>query len=136
VCRDAAGCARDSSRPWYARRRPWRSLLNGRSVMRPARKPSKMSCNQCDELTAPRLIRSPGELARTIRVLHASVLDGTVELVEVPDIASEGQVFNFPDGGPSREFVRYRLKCCACQLAFELSLCGTPSRWAGPVDAA
>jgi hypothetical protein len=32
-CRDAAGCARDSSRPWYARRRPWRSLLNGRSVV-------------------------------------------------------------------------------------------------------
>ena len=31
-CRDAAGCARGSSRPWYARRRPWRSLLNGRSL--------------------------------------------------------------------------------------------------------
>jgi len=26
------GCARGSSRPWYARRRPWRSLLNGRSL--------------------------------------------------------------------------------------------------------
>ena len=33
-CRDAAGCARGSSRPWYARRRPWRSLLNGRSLDR------------------------------------------------------------------------------------------------------
>ena len=31
-CRDAAGCARGSSRPWYARTRPWRSLLNGRSL--------------------------------------------------------------------------------------------------------
>jgi len=31
-CRDAAGCARGSSRPWYVRRRPWRSLLNGRSL--------------------------------------------------------------------------------------------------------
>jgi hypothetical protein len=30
--RDAAGCARDSSRPWYARTRSWRSLLNGRSL--------------------------------------------------------------------------------------------------------
>ena len=30
--RDVAGCARGSSRPWYARRRPWRSLLNGRSL--------------------------------------------------------------------------------------------------------
>src|SRR5579863_587540 len=27
-----AGCARGSSRPWYGRRRPWRSLLNGRSL--------------------------------------------------------------------------------------------------------
>ena len=33
-CRDAAGCARGSSRPWYARKRPWRSLLNGRSFGR------------------------------------------------------------------------------------------------------
>src|SRR5450631_2963773 len=33
-CRDATGCARGSSRPWYARRRPWRSLLNGRSLDR------------------------------------------------------------------------------------------------------
>ena len=32
LCRDAAGCARGSSRPWYVRRRPWRSLLNGRSL--------------------------------------------------------------------------------------------------------
>lgn len=31
-CRYDAGCARDSLRPWYARRRPWRSLLNGRSL--------------------------------------------------------------------------------------------------------
>ena len=30
--RDAAGRARGSSRPWYARTRPWRSLLNGRSL--------------------------------------------------------------------------------------------------------
>ena len=34
-CRDAAGYARGSSRPWYARTRPWRSLLNGRSFDRP-----------------------------------------------------------------------------------------------------
>jgi hypothetical protein len=31
---DAAGCARGSSRPWYARTRPRRSLLNGRSLAR------------------------------------------------------------------------------------------------------
>jgi hypothetical protein len=33
-CRDAADCARGSSLPWYARTRPWRSLLNGRSLDR------------------------------------------------------------------------------------------------------
>jgi hypothetical protein len=32
MCRDAAGSARGSSRPWYARTRPWRSLLNGQVV--------------------------------------------------------------------------------------------------------
>jgi hypothetical protein len=86
-----------------------------------------MSCSRCEELTAPRLIRSPRELTRTVRALHASILDGTVELVEVREVTDEGPVFNFPEGGPSKEFVKYRLKCCTCQLAFDLSLCGDPS---------
>jgi len=95
-----------------------------------------MSCSRCEELTAPRLIKSPSELARTVRALYASVLDGTVELVEVRDVAVEGQVLNFREGGPSREFVKYRLKCCTCQLAFDLSLCGDPSGWPAPMGAA
>jgi hypothetical protein len=36
-CRDAAGCARGSSRPWYARATVRRSPLNGRSLGRRAR---------------------------------------------------------------------------------------------------
>jgi hypothetical protein len=31
-CRDGRGCVRGSSGPWYAPRRPWRSLLSGRSL--------------------------------------------------------------------------------------------------------
>ena len=50
LCRDAAGCARGSSRPWYARRRPWRSLLNGRSFGR-----RRHDC----EFVAPRVVAMP-----------------------------------------------------------------------------
>jgi hypothetical protein len=53
-CRDAAGCARDSSQPWYARRRPRRSLLNGQVVSRTRDEPSVPCSTQVLDISVDR----------------------------------------------------------------------------------
>ena len=65
-CRDAAGYARGSSRPWYTRRRPGRSLLNGRTLDR-------------------RSELSPGNPTRQLPVLRRTGWPAVVEVPTRPD---------------------------------------------------
>ncbi len=90
-----------------------------------------MSCNRCEELIAPRLVRSPVELTKALRVVHENVTDGTLELIETHEIGPEGRFVDFREGGPWKEFLRIRLTCCVCQQSFDHSLCGDLSRWLG-----
>jgi hypothetical protein len=68
-------------------------------------------------------------LTKAIRVVHEEVTDGTLELIETRDFGPEGRVLDFREGGPWKEFLRIRLKCCACQQSLDHSLCGDLSRW-------
>lgn len=83
-----------------------------------------MSCSRCDDLRAPRLIRTPGDLAKALHVVHTNMTDGTVELIETQEFGPEGQCLDVHEGGQWKEFLRYRLKCSACQNSFDHSLCG------------
>jgi hypothetical protein len=82
----------------------------------------------------PRLIRTPRELTKAVRVLHTNMTNGTLELIEAREVGSDGQFLDFRENGSWREFLRYRLKCRACQQSFDQSLCGDLSKWARRVD--
>ena len=88
-----------------------------------------MSCNRCDELMSARLISTPVELTKAIRFVHEKITDGRLALIETRDFGPEGRILDVSEGGPWKEFLRIRLKCCACQLLFDHSLCGDLSAW-------
>jgi len=75
-------------------------------------------CSLCQELQVEFAIRTPGELAKAIRVVQANVADGSLK-VESPDRSSPIQ--DLKADGPWADIISYRFSCAQCGTHFELS---------------
>jgi hypothetical protein len=80
-----------------------------------------MSCNRCDELMVPFLIRTPGELGKAVRVVQANLTDGTLEQVEAGDVSSKPQFRDLREEGPWDDVLSYRFQCRECGQSFSLT---------------
>ena len=80
-----------------------------------------MSCNRCDELMVPFLIRTPGELGKAVRVVQANLADGTLEQVDVGDVTSKGQFRDLREDGPWDDVLSYWFQCRECCQSFSLT---------------
>jgi hypothetical protein len=63
-------------------------------------------------------MRTPGELAKAIRVVQANVADGTLRPIEQPGTPPLASV---PPDGPWADVISYRFHCVQCGAQFELS---------------
>jgi len=99
-----------------------------------------VSCNQCEDLDLTWEIRSPGELAKAIRVARANLKDGTiVESSYWPKgiIKTENEPFsNIKESGPFEDIIQYYFECPKCCQLYSFS-CetyhGSGGEWA-PVN--
>jgi hypothetical protein len=81
-----------------------------------------MSCERCDELHQLIEIRSPGELAKAIRVIQANIEDGTLEQTQRADVGASTTPFrSVPDSGPWDDILLYEFACRSCSSRFRLS---------------
>jgi hypothetical protein len=81
-----------------------------------------MSCEHCEELHKRFAIRSPAELAKAIRVIQASLADGTLEQSLCADLGASTTPFRtVRDSGPWNDFLLYKFVCRSCRAGFQLS---------------
>ena len=75
-------------------------------------------CPSCQQLQAEFPIRTPGELAKAIRVVQANIADGTLQPIEQ---AGEQPVTSVRPDGPWADVIAYLFRCASCGTQFELS---------------
>ena len=75
-------------------------------------------CPSCQDLHVEFAIRTPGELAKAIRVVQANIADGTIRPIEQPGAAPIASIA--PDG-PWPDVIAYLFRCATCGTQFELS---------------
>lgn len=91
-----------------------------------------MTCPSCEPLNVEWPIRSPGELAKALRVARANLEDGTLVELEEPEALVVQSVRDVPEDGPWPDVVQCRFGCAACGARFELSAetyHGAGGRW-------
>lgn len=76
-----------------------------------------MACEACQPLDLEWMIRTPGELAKAIRVAQGNLRDGT--LVEVPSEWSPS-VQNCAPDGPWEDYVHWEFRCNSCGALYRL----------------
>lgn len=79
-----------------------------------------MSCNRCQELMAPFLIRTPGELGKAVRAVQANLTDGTLEQVAAGEL-SPRPFCDIRENGPWDDVLSYRFRCRECSQSFSLT---------------
>ena len=88
-----------------------------------------MSCPRCEELHLKFEIRTPGELARAIRIVQANLKDGTIEQVSRDVLGASTQQFvSLNDEGPWDDVLLYAFSCRSCRSQFHLSADTYPGR--------
>ena len=97
-------------------------------------------CADCDQLAVDFPIRTPADLSRSLRLVRASLADGT--LVEEPATADRAlytsAMRDLPDDGPWPDYVELRFRCRTCGSRFKLTAetyHGAGGRW-GRVERA
>ena len=99
-----------SQRGGYATR-----CVNGYSeAVAPNDRKRSVSCARCGDLDQEVPIRTPGELAKVIRVIRGNIDDGTI--VVVP-----GQSFDLPEAGPWPDIIDFTFECRECRVRFSLA---------------
>ena len=69
----------------------------------------------------PFTIRTPGELGKAMRIVHANLRDGTLDQVEAGEFASKGRFLDVVEDGPWEDVLHYRFSCIRCGQAFDLT---------------
>ena len=80
-----------------------------------------MPCSRCEELNQRFGIRTPGELAKAIRVVRANLADGTLEPAQGDDPGASTLPFaSISESGPWPDVVLYEFCCRSCRSRFRL----------------
>jgi len=81
-----------------------------------------MSCSRCKELHLRFEIRSPGELAKAIRIIQANLQDGSLEQVPGEGVGVPAEPFlSLSESGPWDDVLLYEFSCRSCGSRFRLS---------------
>lgn len=81
-----------------------------------------MSCSRCKDLHLRFAIRSPGELAKAIRIVQAHLKDGTLAQMPREGIGAPPEPFlSLSGSGPWDDFLLYAFLCRFCGSRFRLS---------------
>jgi hypothetical protein len=78
-----------------------------------------LGCEKCRELCRVFEIRSPGDLAKAIRVAKDNIEDGTI--VESRDRPEVESVLSVPDDGPWGDYLEFYFECSQCRQVFRLA---------------
>lgn len=82
-----------------------------------------MSCVRCQELHVRFEVRTQGELAKAIRVIHANLDDGTLEQTRRDGIGASTTPFRMvSDSGPWPDVLLCTFACRLCGATFRLSV--------------
>ena len=81
-----------------------------------------MTCERCEELHQRCEIRTPGELAKAIRIIQASLDGGTLEQAQRAGLGASTVPFaSIGEGGPWDDVLLYEFFCRSCGARFRLS---------------
>ena len=81
-----------------------------------------MSCPKCTSLNYQALIRSPGELAKFIRLVRNHVISGGLAEIEQETINPKGSIQDLPEEGPWPDYVKYHFRCTSCGYRYRLEV--------------
>ena len=78
-------------------------------------------CASCDALDIELVIRSPGELAKAIRVVQGNLSDGTLEEIEGLGSSNAPFLSDVSEHGPWPDHMEYHFKCVWCGSRYKLT---------------
>jgi hypothetical protein len=83
---------------------------------------SATNCETCRYLRRVVEIRTPGELARAIRIIRSSLEDQSITDITQAAHSPSGDFGDLPDSGPWPDYVEHYFKCTACGHRFRLAV--------------
>lgn len=97
----------------------------------------KTGCEKCSDLRQFVQIRTPGEMAKAVRVIRANMQDAIIKDITQPDHTASAEFSDLSETGPWPDYVEHYFECTHCGARFRFAVetyHGAGGAWDGKVE--